>query len=581
MAVTGIYAPNNTLIRSPLSVQRSTQILSMADIAMQVAHARKEIASDYVAPILGTQPGGLGFTFGDTWRRTQHQTMEFQMPTTQVDIMNTSFRLAVDNVFIGKAMKIKTDFTCKNLRNKTPNAPINKFFDSVIKSLRLQNLYRKAVWMYYTLGMVVLLMPPANESLSWVELLDPRMCRVFEAFGKKVVYIVPDERMLNAVRDKDGKANRLNKDFYDMMPLSWRTQLAAALKQQPNYIPAVQGNRPGEILIRLDPGSFLVMENRLNSFSRYSNGFDGAPLQKYFAAAEQHRMLMAGDFASAFVAKNLLALVSIGDPDAEGENYQRPDTPTLTNLAAAFGTPNSAQYMFGDPTFNVRYITPDPDTYSFEKYRMPWEMMKNLLPSAFWWNDGQGAYASSVNELKWFRDEIDATNDDFDRNFWIPLFERAAQSTSLHVSVENLRAPMHDKNSLTDDATLLAQANMIYGNGGMSVHALLETFGYDYDTTRQEKLDELKDVHADIWVPAFESKQGITGEVNYDMTAVQTKAETENAPPPVPGAGKPGGNSKSSKPSPSARPAGRPSVPGSKPQAERPGGARTPRKAGK
>lgn len=576
-----LLAPNGTRVYTQADVEDRTQSMTMA--RGQIMAAQELISrlnpnretggdNDYVMPISSGSTGlatpNLGFGFGgDSFRRTRHGSMEFTLPVGQVDTMNLALEYAEHNVFISKALRVKTDFTCKGLTNKTSKPQTNKFFDSVIKRLGLADLYRQAVWMYYTPGLVVILLPEPGEPFTFASLIDPRQCRVFQMFGQKAVFVVPDQKMINACKDPNGAMNFINKINYDMIPVAWRTQIIAGLQIRPRYNPASVG-ASGEMLIKLTPYSYVVIENRDTIFNKDPQGYDGCPLTKYFSEAEQYRMLLAGDFATAFVSKNLIALVSIGDPQTEGENYQRPDTPTLQGVAQTFETSNGSQWVFGEKTLDVRYVTPDPETWAHDKWRAPLEGIKNILPSPFWFNDGSGSFAGASMEIKTLREEVDTCNDRFDRLFWTALYERAAADPSApRIADKDLRPPEHDKSSLIEDSIRLQSMQNAYADGGISMRTLLAEYGYDYDVERQRKLDEKKDIDSHIWIPAFEAKQGIVSGIEYKVG----NAGKENFPigtPPSPPDGGDGG------------PGGRPVVPGSRPQPET-SGPRAPRPGNK
>jgi len=540
-----IFAPNNTLIETPGSVQRRTQVLFSINSMLGGNYVSETASTQYAQPVAGSSPNGLGFNFGDSWRRTQRGVMEFNLPVGQSDVINMAFRYACENVFVGKALRVKTNFTCKGVTNAGPDEEANGFFNSVHKELYLQDIYRKAVWLYYMAGLVPIIISEPGKALEYLEIVDPRMVRVERAFGKIKMWLIPDKRMMNAASDPKGDSDPRNKFYWDSMPSDWKAQL----KKLQDHV-----GGPKERLIELKDDTYIVLENRDNAFNRTPGSYDGIALQPYFAACEQYRMLMSGDFAAAFLAKNLLALVSIGDPQTEKDMYIRPDNGVLQMLQASVQNPNQAQWMFVDPTFNVRYITPDKDVFASEKYAEVKESLKNLLPSPFWYNSGQGSFAGATVEMNNMQEEISACNDDFDRNFWMPIHERAAAEQGRgRIAKKNIRPPRHDKNALKDDQTWLTANANLYNNGGLSVRSLLESHGYDPDVELARKEQEQSEIKKKIWMPAFEQKQNIVAATQYGLK-----------PPAAGGASGSGGKG------------GRPNKPGGRPQSER-SAPRTPR----
>jgi len=477
--------------------------------------------------------------------------MEFSLPVGQVGQASQALKVAFENVFVGKAMRLKTDFTCKGLSNAGPDDNANTFFDSVTRQLQLEKLYRRATWLYHTVGIVPIIYPEPGKSLSYVQILDPRMVRFQEWYGKTYMYLVPDKRMLSAISDPKGTTNPFNKDYYEAMPKDWRDQLIVAQRA------GVMGAIANGTLIKLKEGTYSLITNRYTPIDRTEEAYDGLPLQPYFAHAEQYRMLMAGDFAAAFLAKNLIALVSVGDPKAEGENYIRPGGDVLAANLASVQNANQAQWISAESTFDVRYITPDPEVFGNAKYAEAKEGLKNLLPDCFWSGDG-GSFADSSVAVKALQEEVDQAHSAFDAQFWQPIFERAAEGR-VRIGKKSIRAPKHDKNSLRDDSTWYAANSALYANGGLDIRSLLEAHGYDADTIAARMKEQQSDVKAGLWTPAFEGKQGIV-EGMYQKAGTIPKDPKPAGPAKAAGSGKAGPKKKpGSRPQPTGSRAPRPS----------------------
>ena len=548
----GLLAVNGTRIETMSSIYGRTERLQPKYRALNAeiaADLRKETAAgapNYMtgfssaSGLGGSRPPGLGFAFGDSWARTQRGVMEFHMPMGQVDNINMALRFAFENAFVAKAMRLKTLFTSKGIKNATADDPTNDFLDQVVRKLYLQVIFRQAVWMYYTVGLVPVLLPEQDQEFSWVQLLDPRMVRVERAYGKLFMYLLADQRMREAINDKEGRKDPRNKDYYDAMPKSWRKQL-----EDPR-----QRSVGGEVLIKLPSESYIVLENRYNSVDRSVQGFDGTPLQPYFSACEQYRMLAAGDFATAFLMKNIIAAVSVGDPKAEGPDlYMRPDDQVLLGLMQLLQNPNQAQHVYVDPTFAVRYFTPDPSALDNKKYNEPKEVLKNLLPSPLWASDGSGSFAAATVEMQELEEEAVACQNDFDDQFWQVIYERAAEGR-IRVAKKNVKPPVYDRSALRDRIADLKSKGELYANGGLDIKSLIAAHGYDPEVIAQRMRDQMGDVKKGIYMTAFEQKQGIVAAKTYGINKLS--------------GGSDGGSG------------GRPKVAGSKPQSESKSG-RTPR----
>jgi hypothetical protein len=134
--------------------------------------------------------------------------------------------------------------------------------------------------------------------------------------------------------------------------------------------------------------------------------------------------------------------------------------------------------------------------------------LKQLLPDCFWTSEGGGSFADSSVAIKALQEEVDQAHSTFDQDFWIPIFEHAAEGRA-RIGKKAIRAPKHDKNSLRDDATWYAANSALYANGGLDIRSLLEAHGYDADTISARMKAQQADVKSGLWTPAFEGKQGI------------------------------------------------------------------------
>lgn len=543
----GRFAPNGSRVFTPELINERTLNLAPAFATLNddLMHEFGAQAANYAQPTVlgGSTPPGLGFTFGQSWKRTQMGVMEFSQPVGQLANMEMALAFAASNAFVGKAMRMRTILTCRGLSNSTASDPANRLFDQVLRELNLYKVYREAAWLYYTVGCAPILLPE-DGTMNWLQILDPRMIRIMTAYGKTFLYVVIDEQMIKSYNDQKGQMDPRNRDYWVALPASWKKQI----QEQ-----ATRGtlNHTGESLIKLPDDSYLYLENRFNPVNRKPNDWDGIPLAPYFSACEQYRMAMAAQFASSFLAKNLLALVSVGDPKAEGENYIRPDNVVNNMYMSVFSNPNSAQYIFGDPTLNVRYITPSKDAWASEQLAEPKEALKNLLPSPFWYADSGASFADATVEMRWFLEEIDACNDDFDRNFFLPIYERAAEGRA-NIAKKHLKAPKHDRSNLVDAAADLAAKSNLYNNGALDIYSLMEAHDFDPDVIMERLRQQKQEAETGVFMPPFEQKQGIVADQVYGIG---------DEPPAQSGQGGRGG---------------RPNKPGSRPQPEKTTG-RTPR----
>lgn len=544
----GIWAPNGTLIETPKTIYDRTASLSsralqvgsdiMREYGAQTSNYATALTSSSIG---GARPSGLGYSFPDTWDRTQKGIMEFSLPVGQTAVIDMAQRFCSENVFVAKAMMLKTLFTTKGIQNQTADDKANEFLDSVNAQLHLARIFREAVSMYYSVGLVPILLPEAKKPLDWVELYNPKFVRVTRSYGKTKLYLIPTQRMLSAMNDPNGDSDVTNRDYYNSMPDSWKKQLQT---ENQSKMPRIGGER----CLDLEDGSYIVIENRYSAFDRNPGQFDSCPLYPYFSACENYRMMMAADFATSFLMKNIIALVSIGDPKAP--NYMEPGDTENSMLMSIFQNPNKAEWVYGSPTLNVRYITPDPNVLDNKKYAEVKDILKNLLPGPFWYSEKGGSFADATVELQWLEEEAVSCQNAFDEYFWKPIYERATEGRS-RIAKKNIKPPTYDRSALRDRAADLQAKSTLFNNGGLDIKSLIREHGLDPDVIEARKREQMKDVKSGLWAAQTEQKQGITAAKLYGLGS-QSQASSD------------GGKG------------GRPKKPGSRPQSESSTG-RTPR----
>lgn len=485
----------------------------------------------------------------------RHPVSDLNIPRDPIAVMQVALRYVYENPFVAKAVRVKTDFTCKDFQHKTHNSTAKNFYDDLAIDLDLRYVIRQIVWMLYGVGVAPIWWGGEDGGqIKQIYVIDPRSCHIQDMFGKKKLWLRIDQQMIDAVRDPKGEKNPVNKALYDLMPDYWIEQI----KQQ------IDKGHAG--LIELADGSYTVIENRYAPISRMVNSLDGIPLQPAFDALQRYRLLAAGDFAVAWNVKNMITKISEGDPAAEKQNYRPPDTSRLLNLQKAFASPDYSLQVFCDPTTKIEYITPPLDVFKQEKYKQVEKEIKTCLNLPdFMWENSEVNYAGATAQLMLLREEVDGIRMLLQEKFFRPLYKRLRTGASKPgFAGKDIVLPTFDKNSLRDDSIWLQSTGEVYGQGGMSLRSYMEVYGLDYDYEMEELKKEHKELNTNLGErdnsthaqPIFEPSQG-----------------NQNPEPPMP----PGGAAKPATAKKRAAKGGRPQ----KNRKEDNDRTRTPRTAGK
>lgn len=439
----------------------------------------------------------------------RHPVSDLNIPRDPVAVIQTALRYSYENPFVAKALRVKTNFTAKNMRVQTTNVTVREFYRDEMIRLGLYVRIREILWMMVGVGVCPIYWGGEETGrVDFLEILDPRMCRIERIMGKTFLYLKVDNHMREAVQDPEGKKDIRNRARYQALPKYWIAQIQESIR----------GRKP-DIWIELQQGSFCVVNNRYSPIDRARNQMDGCPLQPAFDACQRYRLLAAGDFAVAWNVKNMITLISEGDPKADTKSYAPADDLRLAKLEAKFTSPDYAFTVFCDPTTLVRYIIPPIEVFAPEKYSQTEKEIKESLglPSFMWLSDGGGTFGAASQELKELREEIDALRVLVREDFLRPLFSKLRSGARRPGFAESaIILPTFDRNSLRDDAIWLDAMQQAYGAGASSLASYQESLDLDHEYETKELAREHKDLGTNLKdranpttaQPLFENSQG-------------------------------------------------------------------------
>lgn len=415
---------------------------------------------------------------------------DMNVPHNPMAVIQLSLRYAMENPFCAKALRVKADFTCKDFKHKTHNSSAKKFYDEYARKLQLRTALHKIVWNLYATGLCPVYwggegINGPTGPITYMQVLNPASVHMEEVLGRMKMWIKMTPAMVQAVQDPEGKNNPRNSDQYASMPAYWIDQIKAAI---------ARGD--GQGLIALQEGSYTVIDYRYTPYNRSENTLDGVPLQGAFDALQRYRLLAAGDFAVAWNVKNMLTLISEGDPKDDPKDYKPADNVRLSKLYQQFSHPDQALTIFCDPTTNVRYIVPPLEVFDPIKYKQVEKEIKEVLnlPSFMWANEGNGTYGAAQAEVQLLRQEIQSVRMLLEDQFFYPLYKRLRDGASRPKFAEDaIPMPTFDQNSLRDDALWLSANQENYARGTLSMETLCEIFGWDFAyEIKQKEIEHTK-----------------------------------------------------------------------------------------
>jgi hypothetical protein len=469
----------------------------------------EEEYADYSETIVNT-PG----VYNDRFSK-RDPISELNKPRDIAGIMNISMNYEEDNFIVNRTIKVKKNFATREMT--LLGLPTSKeFYTKEFRRLAIRKWLGHMFRYYWIVGRVVMYWG-AERPISGICMLDPRSIVVRHFLSKTFVYMRPDPRWVSILQNGDIIGGPEYKFLMANLPSYW--------------IPYIKDN----IEIPLKEEEFALIENDLSLFATrgmIDHTIHGVPLSAAFDALQTTKMLMSGDFSTAWLIKNVIALCSIGDPEKE-KDYSPPDQIALQKLAAAFVRPEFAMMAFVDPTVQIRYIYPDPKNLDGTKYK---EFNKQIewvmgVPGVF--TSDSGDFSSASLSLKPFREDIHVARLDMIDQFFDKIMPRMREGyTNRKTGGPNAEVLVEfDTDCLKDDKQVQDELNGKWDRGAISNRSLLEGKSRDFDTELERKKEEKK--YQDILVPLFDVAHG---------------------DPDQQGTGAPGGSNPASNPASNSRP---------------------------
>ncbi len=333
----------------------------------------------------------------------RHTVADMNIPRNPVAMIQLSQRYANENPFVAKGIRVKTNFTLKDFRHQSKCQESVDFYDEAAINLNLWSQLQKIETNLYSVGVAPIYWGGESQDgsrtegqLKYMQVIDPTAVHVQDIMGRKKLWLKITPVMIAAVRDPLGKVHPMNRVQYQSMPQYWIEQIKERVGK-------------ADAMIELAEGSYAVVENRYVSYNTAAGTLDGIPLQGAFDALQRYRLLAAGDFAVAWNVKNMLTLISEGDPKTDTKNYKPADSVRLAKLQAQFSQPDYALTIYCDPTTQVRYVIPPLEVFDPIKYKQVEKEIKDTLnlPSFMWNNDGGGSFGAAMQEVQLLRQEVE------------------------------------------------------------------------------------------------------------------------------------------------------------------------------
>jgi len=443
-------------------------------------HAIDDEHADFSQTIVNT-PGAYSDRFVK-----RNPIADLDTPRDMYGIMNLAMRYAEDHYIVNRAIKVKKNFALREMRIVSKSQSSVAHYEKEFRRLKIRQLLSHIMRYHEIVGRIVVYWGETFP-MKGICLLDPRYIIVRRFLTNTDVLLRPHPHWVSAAqRPKSPEYSVLQKT----VPSKWM-----------KYIKA---NEP----IPLDENTYALIENDISLFDTRGmsdNTIGGVPLSAAFVPLKISTMLMAGDFSTAWMMKNMYTLISIGDPKMD--DYTPPDQTELKKLQGAFQRPEYSLVAYVDPTVNIRFFSPGSDAMDSKRYLHSTQAIEYVLGIPGVFTNGDGSFAAASVSLKPFREDIINMRLNVVDQLFSKLLPMLREGyTAKKTGGQNDPDILFDENCLKDDAVLFAELTGLWDRGAISNRSLLEGRYYDLDMEKQRKEAEKPD--KELWQPLFDVAHG-------------------------------------------------------------------------
>ena len=249
------------------------------------------------------------------------------------------------------------------------------------------------------------------------------------------------------------------------------------------------------------------------------NGFARPAMRTVFFDLMIRDLLKAGEWACAVFVQNCIQHITIGPKDFDvkvGPRAGQKDYPhqrIMNALNLKFQTPSRAARLITDSTVEIKYVMPDPETFTKKKFESCDSRIDEWggVPEPIRTGKGDGYAQGFLGQKRFEADGLDARSaleEAFDIFFCDP---EVRHSRSLKLADSDEVAYTWNHQILKDPKQLLEEQKFMWNSGLIDPRTIHEESGRDHDTIRARMEEYHKDMvdGKTIWMPDFEAKQGL------------------------------------------------------------------------
>lgn len=343
------------------------------------------------------------------------------------------------------------------------------------------------------------------------------------SFGMDILSVQINKQLRDRIQSALSKVNIVE-----------RNAALAALKSEgieQKWIDAVaQGQEYCDL--RKEDGDNWIVKTRAKKYT----GLADPSMYRIFLWLENRKMLTDGDFSAAFMMKNFIMHIKMGESITNGPmSGLRNNWATVTEtdeILKVFNNTSSAQRVATNHTVSIEFVFPPGEMFDPIKYKKPelqiltWGGISITLMTG----EGDSTYGGGYMSIK----RLVANLYDGRRQInWVlaTFFNNPEIKAAINIPDDVEIVAIFDENALKEPRQLLDECKFLVTNGLSDPRTTISELGRDPDAIKMAKMQSIAENNeSKVWEPVFNPNNKLqnNAEGNADSTGGAGRPANEN-----------------------------------------------------
>jgi hypothetical protein len=290
------------------------------------------------------------------------------------------------NVFPQKLSNWRVNLWNRGFKVTHPHAVVRKAYEDFINKQKLSEVVLKGFEHISRMSNACLIWreKPNRAGIEWVVFHNPSKTKI--DLLERTIWISPDAEFKDAISKASSEQIRQLREKYGD-----KSSITKWIKYIKDITVSMGSNSEfaGMIPIRQEDGEYFLLLSSTGGDATKELKYSPCSMQSIFVDIELVKLLVDGDWATAFLLKNTLQLVKAGESITSGpmagsqKNWAK--EADLLALKTQLQKVGKAQILYTNHTVTIEFIAPDPKVFAEEKY--------DAVIDRICWYFGIGKYA--------------------------------------------------------------------------------------------------------------------------------------------------------------------------------------------